>query len=152
MTPRQKRIVQAIQAIELASASNEITPRALWEAARNDEHPLHDEFEWDDALAADAYRDEQARRLLRLRVTFVHEDRVINAPICVRTPERQEASYTRTTKIASDREQAYRVLVEEIDRASRALERARTVADALGFSSECESLLAQLVALKQSAA
>jgi hypothetical protein len=151
VTSRQKRIVAAIQALELASPTNEVTPRALWESARDEGHPLHDEFEWDDAVAAEAHRDEQARRLLRLRVTFVHEDRVIDAPICVRTPERgaSEAGYTRTTKVVSDREQSKRVMLEELDRAARAVERARLVATALGYGGECEALLAQLTALKQ---
>jgi hypothetical protein len=154
VTARQKRVLAAIQALELANPENEITPRSLWESARDADHPLHDEFEWDDSVAAAAHRDEQARRLLRLRVTVTHEERIIDAPICVRKPDApaDTAGYVRTTKLLDDKEQARRALVEEIERASRAVERARLVGSALGLTDECDTLLESLLLLKQRAA
>lgn len=151
MTPRQKRVIDVIKRLERESPSGEVTPRGLWEAARDVDHPLHDEFEWDDSVAADAWRDEQARRLLRIRVTVIHETKSIHAPICVRTPDAQPGAqgYTRLVTILEDdnREKARRVFVEEIDRARRAIERARNVADALGLADECAAVLEKLVAL-----
>ncbi len=50
-------------------------PRALWLEATPDEHPLHRMFEWDNARAADGYRDDQARRIISsLRVLGPEED------------------------------------------------------------------------------
>lgn len=54
----------------LASVADEqggrLTPRMVVEAAKTKDHPLHRHFEWDDAVAADAYRLDQARNLIRL--------------------------------------------------------------------------------------
>lgn len=48
-----------------------LTARILLEAATPDTHPLHVLFEWDDTTAAQNYRLEQARRLIRsCKVTF----------------------------------------------------------------------------------
>ena len=43
----------------------EITARAVLDAARPEESPLHPAFEWDDAVAAELHREEQARLMLR---------------------------------------------------------------------------------------
>lgn len=42
-----------------------LTPRLVVDAARDPEHPLHDRFEWDDSLAGEKYREQQARQLIR---------------------------------------------------------------------------------------
>lgn len=42
-----------------------LTPGAVVEAARPDDHPLHGMFEWDDSTAAAAYRCAQAAQLIR---------------------------------------------------------------------------------------
>ena len=42
-----------------------LTPKALVDASRPEDAPLHDEFEWDDAIAAEAYREEQAGYIIR---------------------------------------------------------------------------------------
>lgn len=44
----------------------ELHPKAVVEAARAKKHPLHQHFEWDDTLAAEAYRIDQARNLIRI--------------------------------------------------------------------------------------
>ena len=43
-----------------------LTPVAVVDAARDKKHVLHRHFEWDDALAADAYRLDQARHIVRV--------------------------------------------------------------------------------------
>ena len=42
-----------------------LTPPAVVEAARDTRNPLHKHFEWDDAVAAESYRLDQARMLIR---------------------------------------------------------------------------------------
>ena len=154
MTSRQVRVLRAIQALEERSPTLEIRPRELWESARDPEHPLHGEFEWNNEIAGDLYRDDQARRLLRIRVQVTYEDRVIDAPICVRTPdaEKNAPSYSLTVRMLDDEDRSRKVLLDEIDRAARALERARLVASALGLSTECEELVSQLSLLRKRAA
>jgi hypothetical protein len=50
-------------------------PQEVVDAARPEEHPLHDRFVWDDAVAGEAYRRVQAADLIRsFRVTYVAGD------------------------------------------------------------------------------
>ena len=49
-----------------------LRPRAVVDAARDVESPLHRCFEWDDKVAGEKYRLEQAQRLIR-SFTVVHE-------------------------------------------------------------------------------
>lgn len=43
-----------------------LTPEAVVSAARSSNHPLHPHFEWDDSAAAEMYRQEQARNIIRI--------------------------------------------------------------------------------------
>ncbi|WP_143591212.1 hypothetical protein [Thermoactinospora rubra] len=42
-----------------------LTPELVVEVAKEPDHPLHDRFEWDDSVAAEAWRREQAHRLIQ---------------------------------------------------------------------------------------
>ena len=49
-----------------------LTPKKLVEAARDVNSPLHDEFEWDDTIAAERYREQQAMYIIRsIEVTLI---------------------------------------------------------------------------------
>ena len=50
---------------EQMSANGELTPRALVDASRPEDAPLHAAFEWDDEKAAEAYREGQAAYIIR---------------------------------------------------------------------------------------
>jgi hypothetical protein len=65
----EKADPQAIgEALEKIAAGNDgnLTPRQVVDAARNQRHVLHRHFEWDDAVAAESFRLEQARNLIRI--------------------------------------------------------------------------------------
>lgn len=47
------------------SAKNSLTARNLVDVSRPESAPLHCEFEWDDSKAAEKYREEQARNIIR---------------------------------------------------------------------------------------
>jgi len=52
-----------------------LTPAIVVDEARHEEHPLHDRFEWDDAVAGEAWRREQAHELIRsVRIVFKAAD------------------------------------------------------------------------------
>lgn len=42
-----------------------LTPVAVLDTARDPSHPLHSRFQWDDTVAAEAYRLDQAHRLIQ---------------------------------------------------------------------------------------
>ena len=49
----------------LKESERGLSPETLLEASRPEEAPLHNEFEWNDTVAADNYRKEQARSIIR---------------------------------------------------------------------------------------
>jgi hypothetical protein len=49
-----------------AAAGGRLTPNAVVASARSENHPLHPHFEWDDHVAAEAYRLDQARNIIRM--------------------------------------------------------------------------------------
>jgi hypothetical protein len=52
-----------------------LTPEVVVDAARDEASPLHDRFEWDDQIAGEKYRLDQARRLIRsVRVVYREAD------------------------------------------------------------------------------
>ena len=53
--------------------SGALTPDAVVEAARPADHPLHPIFEWDDSVAAEAWRRSQASDVLRSVVAIMPE-------------------------------------------------------------------------------
>ena len=66
------------QIVSLANAGN-LTPDALVDANRPEDAPLHKDFEWDDKVAAEEYRRDQARYIIR-SVSIVTEE-VPSTPI-----------------------------------------------------------------------
>ena len=50
---------------EQMSSNGELTPKALVDASRPEDAPLHKAFEWDDEKAAEAYRETQAAYIIR---------------------------------------------------------------------------------------
>lgn len=55
-----------------------LTPRAVMQEARTGRNPLHPFFEWDDKKAAESYRLEQARHIIR--IVRVEDAEMENAP------------------------------------------------------------------------
>lgn len=105
-TPRaQVRVDAHIAAHELKrlAKKGEVTARTVVEAARPEDAPLHPAFEWDDSVAAELHRAEQARLMLR-------SIRVLRGP--EQEPERvfwhvetQEVdSYVTTARVMSEPE------------------------------------------------
>ncbi len=53
------------EALEQLAKDGLLKPSAVVEAARDSSSPLHSHFEWDDSEAAEKWRQEQARQLIR---------------------------------------------------------------------------------------
>ena len=56
---------KAGELFEQLERSGELTPAKIVEVSRSEDAALHDEFEWDDSIAANCYREGQAGNLLR---------------------------------------------------------------------------------------
>ena len=59
---------------ELEKSETGLTPQALVDASRDEEAPLHDEFEWRDDVAAEKYRCDQAAKIIRNVVIVKSQD------------------------------------------------------------------------------
>ena len=50
--------------------SKTLTPKNLVEEARPEDSPLHPEFDWDDTIAAEKWREEQARQVIKTIILY----------------------------------------------------------------------------------
>lgn len=52
-----------------------LTPQVVLDTARDPNHPLHNRFEWDDSVAAERYRLEQAHKLIvKVKIRIISDD------------------------------------------------------------------------------
>jgi hypothetical protein len=81
----------------------EITPQDILEDARHDNSPLHSFFEWDDSAAAEHYRLQQARGLIRAVVAvYVRDDKpAVRTRAYVHVPEPSAPHYREATHAMS---------------------------------------------------
>jgi hypothetical protein len=101
-----------------------LTPRLVLEEARAPEHPLHSRFEWDDTLAAESWRLEQAHHLImRVRIVYI-EGTHKNGPQRIRAFHSMPdgAGYKPAAEIAAD-EFLSELVLQEMERSWFALKR-----------------------------
>lgn len=101
MTFGKHKVNEIRSELERLGGAALITPEAVVDAARDQTSPLHDQFEWDDSVAGEAYRLQQARALIkRVTVSVTRADQtVVRAPVFVRNPS-GEAGYRLTQSVA----------------------------------------------------
>ncbi len=75
---------------EIYDRRGRLTPDDVLAVARDENHPLHNRFEWNDSTAAEAYRRAQAQELIRsVRVSYVDRagvEQKTRAFVAVRQP------------------------------------------------------------------
>ena len=65
-----------IRDLQRSLGKETITARELLDASRDENAPLHSCFEWDDTVAAELYRTEQARRIIHsIEVRIIKDDK-----------------------------------------------------------------------------
>lgn len=146
-SPEQREAYRAIL------RDGEVTPDELIEAARPEDSPLHDLFNWNDAEEAHKQRRHVARGLIRrFRIEYVVTSREMKIPAAVRSPFAlpKEQGYTRTELFTSKPEDARAVMDAEFKRIEGHVKRARELAWKFGLSAEFETRLAALL-VKESA-
>ena len=102
-----QKIGEAIDKVATANDGH-IKPAAIVEAARASRSPLHRHFEWDDEKAADAYRIEQARTLIRSIRTI--DDTGDAKPAFLSVNEKAGVSYRTFSDVMSSTDLQYAVL------------------------------------------
>ena len=98
-----------------------LTPENLVNASRPEDAPLHSEFEWDDAIAAEEYRRTQARQMICNLSIVIDEQKQepVRAFFSLQSGFRKNAgTYEGTITIMSNEEKRQKLL----DNAKRELE------------------------------
>jgi hypothetical protein len=130
-----------------------VSPKLLVDEAAPENHPLHDQFEWDDEVAGPLYRENQARVLIRSVVYIKKSSEIIRftePPVYVRNPDRApQQGYVSLDEARLNAELAERIIKSELARIEGAVERGRAVADRLNLSDEFEHLLDQVTAIRE---
>ena len=84
-----------------------LTPKIVLTEATNPQHPLHDQFVWDNEKAGDAYRLIQARELIQsVRLRFVDsagENRSARRYYAIRAADADEFDYDDVEEVMADR-------------------------------------------------
>lgn len=133
-----------------ADRQHRITPDAVVERARDPQSVLHNEFEWDDALAAKQARLDRARELIReVRVMVEVEEVRISAPFYVVDPSAKSPAYKATTLVARKREDALEVLRDELSRVVGALNRGTSLSLIFGLQDRWQAMLSEAAELKK---
>lgn len=105
--------------LERMQKENRLRKKEVVNEARPSESPLHDGFEWDDGVAAEKHREEQASLLIRsVRVvvidTATSEEISVRAFVAVGPPDRKvERNYLSLGRAISD-EEAWETVLHDI--------------------------------------
>ncbi len=116
---------------KLADAGN-LTPRATVDAARDPANPLHEQFEWDNGIAGEKFREQQARSLIRtVKLVITTEERTYrNSPGWIHDPTTQDQGYVSPISLRSDVDSARVAWRHELKQALSYIRRAGAIAAA----------------------
>lgn len=109
---------------QLHTTHGHLTADLVLEEAGHETSPLHSHFEWDDTEAAHRYRLNQARGLIRsFRVTY-RDDQTAKSTVRAYVSVQSDNGpvYRATEDVLTD-EFAHRLLVQQLQRDLKALER-----------------------------
>jgi hypothetical protein len=130
-----RQVVKTILA-ELETENGRLSPDDVIERAKDPTSPLHEHFIWDDTEAAEKFRRMQASHLIRsVKVEVTIHKIPLSAPCYVRDPASTapQQTYANVVHVRSDEEKARAVVVDEMQRVSKAVRRAKSVAAVLGL-------------------
>lgn len=88
-----------------------LTPKNLLDVSRPEDAPLHKEFEWDDSVAAERFREEQARHIINC--LMIEAEVETAEPVMVKAYlniDHGKKSYESTLSIMSDEEKTQKAL------------------------------------------
>lgn len=116
------------------------------EFARDPETALHSHFDWDDAVAGEAYRREQARRLIRVYVTVLpNTSEEVRAFVSLSSDRKSGGGYRTIEAVLSD-EDLTAVLIDD---ARRDFERFRRKYETLAAIAPALDALADAIEIMQ---
>ncbi|MGW5518473.1 hypothetical protein [Nocardia africana] len=114
------------QLLAIRAERGQLRPEDVVDAARDESHPLHHRFEWDDSVAGEAYRRIQASDLIRsVKVTYKEtpegEQRQVRGWSALPAPD-NATGYRPTEEVLQD-PFASKLLLRQCERDLKALQR-----------------------------
>jgi hypothetical protein len=98
-----KNVNAQMVADEISTIGDEVTPARIVDLARDEKTELHKCFEWDDRKAAEAYRIEQAKTVLRVLVVKQEkEEQLFRSPVRLYYKTDSSKGYTKITTIVNN--------------------------------------------------
>lgn len=91
-----------------------LTAKNLVDENRPADAPLHDEFEWNDAIAAEAYREDQARNIIRSIVFVTEEQEPVRAFFNLVKAEPEYKTVETILKSANDTDALLQTALKEL--------------------------------------
>lgn len=126
---------------EIQQIGDEVKPKQVLDKARNPQTELHKCFDWDDTSAAEKYRIEQARHIVRnLIVVHRNVDDTESTPIQFRVMMKNDRSYDSGYKQTI-------VMVKDEDEYKKLLDQAYLELHSFKQKYSCLSELAEILAL-----
>ena len=127
-----------------------LRPRDVVEEARPDEAPLHPAFEWNDPKAAELYREDQARRIIRSLVVVEKDpdtEEKLRTPVYLHVatedePNRQQ--YRSTDEVMQTPSLRKRVLAEAVRQAKAWQKRYERLSELAGVFAGIDQVAAAL--------
>lgn len=96
---------------ELEQLGEDITASGVVALARKKSSEMHDYFEWDDSIAGEKYREDQARKLIALlKVTYV-KGKKETAPVRAYVNVKRNEGYSQIEKVVQNVD-AYQMLLD----------------------------------------
>jgi hypothetical protein len=145
---KSKRDAIAARLEKLAKLNGgRITPDAVVRDAKDIKSPLHDQFTWDDAEAAQQWRLEQARQLIRsVRVEIQTQTRTVSTVRYVRDPSAgEQQGYVEVSKLRTERDLARDALKHELRVALAWADRAHKLAEVLDLAADIDAIKDQVM-------
>lgn len=140
LNPEQRGVIQQLH------DDGRLTPRAVVDVAWDISSSLHSLFVWDDTAAAELYRLDQARTVIRsVRVVVRSHSEIIRVARYVRDPSiGRKQGYAELSSVVDDTQQR-QVLIQETNRALGNLRRASDIARAMGWDTPLVGVIESLV-------
>ena len=109
------KVALEMESIGYNNSNDEFNTQEMVDFARNNPNSeLHKLFEWNDTIAAEAYRNQQARDVIRfLKITVVDEETQEKEPTLIRyfvSTGKHDGSYKKTEIVFKNATEADRVL------------------------------------------
>ena len=103
------------EVMEELEATVGLTAENLVDASRDEDAPLHNEFEWNDAIAAEGYRKTQAQHLIRSIVIFTEQNEQETNPVKIRAFfQTTSENYDHVTRIVCESDKKAALLAKAI--------------------------------------